>query len=63
MQIGDLVQCTEPIGLARIVGLIVKIIPPKHAGSHTMDSYEVLTDDGKLRVYTSAAVRALDGNR
>ena len=56
MQIGDLVQCVEPILFSRLVGLIVKIIPRTPMAPN---SYEVLVGDGEIRVYTAAAVRSL----
>jgi hypothetical protein len=62
VQVGDLVQCVESFSLVRRVGMIIRIVPPKGPGPLTMDSYEILTEDGKTGIYSSIAVRCLHEN-
>ena len=55
MKVGDLVKAMGARRSRKIlVGIIIKHKP---LNDHTLEAYEVLTSDGKIDIYTSAALR------
>ena len=57
MKVGDLITCFDAIDLKPRTGVIVKV--HKEPGPFDMQVYSVLSN-GKVKTYTSAAVRSLD---
>ena len=56
MQVGDLVKVLEiAMGSPIQMGIIIKKVLPQH--TQFLDVFEVMTSDGKINTYTSAALR------
>ncbi len=57
MKVGDLVKVLEvAMGSPIQSGVIIKQLPPLEIG---LDVFEVMTSDGKVDTYTSAALRSV----
>tara|TARA_A100001011_G_C14256473_1_gene820308 strand:- start:973 stop:1146 length:174 start_codon:yes stop_codon:yes gene_type:complete len=56
MGIGNIVEAMHARDLKIRLGIIIKKLPPLELG---LEVFEVLTNDGKIDTYTSAALRVL----
>ena len=54
MKVGDLVTAIRAIDLKAQIGMIIKHKP---LAGHILEAFEVLTSDGKIDTYTTAALR------
>jgi hypothetical protein len=58
VKVGDLVKCTG-VDMVTRIGIIIRIGEPRYEGPFGMDEYEVITESGKIKIYTDAGVKPL----
>ena len=61
MKAGDLVEAMRAKDMLIRRGIIIKQVKPAH--THILDVFEVMTSDGEIMTYSTAALRVINEAR